>query len=116
MDRERAQSFAEEWVTAWNRHDVDSLLEHFAQDAVFTSPVAASIVEGSNGVIRGKGALRAYWNEGVRRIPDLRFEVVGVYVGIDIVVINFRNQAGNMANEVLRFDGPLVVEGHGTYL
>jgi len=48
--------------------------DHFAEDAVFSSPVAAQLLEDSEGVIRGKAALREYWSEGLRRIPDLRFE------------------------------------------
>ncbi|WP_234365601.1 DUF4440 domain-containing protein [Streptomyces sp. RTd22] len=71
---------------------------------------------GGDGVIRGKGALRAYWAEGLRRIPDPRFEVVGFYVGVDCLVINYRNQKGGLVNEVLIFEGPLVAEGYGTYL
>jgi hypothetical protein len=31
-------------------------------------------------------------------------------------VINYRTQTGGLVSEVLTFDGPLVVEGHGTYL
>ena len=49
-------------------------------------------------------------------IPDLRFSVQGVYAGLDVIVINYRNQRGNLVSEVLRFDGDEVVEGHGTYL
>ncbi|MDQ0382257.1 hypothetical protein [Amycolatopsis thermophila] len=51
-----------------------------------------------------------------RRIPDLAFEVVGVYTGAGTLVINYRNQKGGLVNEVLHFDGDLVREGHGTYL
>ena len=114
MDRDWAQSFVDEWVRAWNDHDIERVLEHFHDDAVFTSPVAALLVEGSGGVIRGRAALRHYWSEGLRRIPDLHFEVVGVYVGVRTVVINYRNQRGGMVSEVLTFDGELAVEGHGT--
>jgi hypothetical protein len=60
-------------------------------------------------------ALRAYWSEGLRLIPDLRFEVLGVYAGVSTVVVNYRNQAGGLVCEVLTFDGPLVIQGHGTY-
>ena len=70
----------------------------------------------SDGVIRGKAALRAYWAEGLRHIPDLHFEVVAVYVGVHTLVINYRNQLGRLVNEVLIFDGSLVAQGHGTYL
>ncbi len=45
-----------------------------------------------------------------------RFEVVGVYVGLHTLVINYRNQKGGLVNEVLAFDSPLVIQGHGTYL
>lgn len=110
------QDFVDNWLQAWNAHDLDALLAHFADDVVFTSPVAAQVVPSSGGVLRGKAALREYWSEGLRRIPDLRFEVVGAYFGVSTLVIHYRNQNGGLVNEVLRFDGPLVVEGHGAYL
>lgn len=116
MDHEQAQSFVDRWVQAWNAHDVEEVLSHFADDVVFTSPLAARMREGSDGVVRGKPALREYWSAGLRRVPDLHFEVVGVYVGVDALVVNYRNQSNAMVNEVLVFDGPLVVQGHGTYL
>ena len=111
-----ARTFVEQWVTDWNAHDLDKLLAHFAEDVVFTSPAAAQLIASSDGVIRGKAALRGYWTEGLRRIPDLHFEVVATYIGINTLVINYRNQRGGLVNEVLVFDGALVAEGHGTYL
>jgi len=104
------------WLDAWNAHDVESVLAHFDEDVTFASPVAARILDGSDGVVRGKAALRAYWREGLRRIPELRFDLVGIYVGIDTIVINYRNQSGGLVSEVLKFDGPVIVEGHATYL
>jgi len=115
MDQEEAQAFAQRWVKAWNAHDVDAILEHFADDVVFTSPAAVRIV-GGDGVIRGKQALREYWSEGIRLIPDLRFEILALYAGVATLVINYRNQAGGLVSEVLTFEGSLVSEGHGTYL
>ncbi len=109
-------AYADHWVKAWNDHDVEALLAHFTEDVVFSSPVAAQLLEGSDGVLRGKPALRAYWTEGLRRIPDLKFELVGVYAGVASLVINYRNQKGGLVNEVLIFDGELVREGYGTYL
>ncbi|MFJ8929669.1 MULTISPECIES: nuclear transport factor 2 family protein [unclassified Streptomyces] len=115
MDHVTARTFVDSWVTAWNAHDLDALLAHFADDVTFRSPVAAQLL-GGDGVMRGKDALRDYWTEGLRRIPDLRFEVVGSYVGVNSLVINYRNQKGGLVNEVLIFDGPLVTDGYGTYL
>ena len=115
MEHKRAQAFAQQWVADWNAHDIEALLAHFTDDVVFTSPVAVRLL-GGDGVIRGKQALREYWTEGIRMIPDLRFEVLGVYAGISTVVIHYRSQAGGLVCEVLTFDGGLVREGHGTYL
>lgn len=109
-------AFARAWETAWNAHDVEAVLAHVADDVVFTSPVAARLVPGSGGVVRGKDALRAYWSEGLRQLPDLRFSVERVHAGVDVLVIGYRNQAGRVVDEVLRFADGLVVEGHGTYL
>jgi ketosteroid isomerase-like protein len=116
MNHSQASDFAERWVKNWNAHDLEGLLSHFSDDVVFTSPVAAQVVPDSGGIVRGKDALRRYWAAGLRRIPDLQFSVEAVYAGVRTVVINYRNHVGNLVCEVLTFDGPLVVEGHGTYL
>jgi ketosteroid isomerase-like protein len=115
MNHEEALAFAERWAKDWNEHDIEAVLAHFADDAVFTSPLAERLFPGSGGVIRGKDALRQYWNEGVRRGPGLHFELLGVYAGVDTIVIRFRNERGVDRCEVLTFDGGLVRTGHGTY-
>ncbi|MBJ7340464.1 nuclear transport factor 2 family protein [Mycolicibacterium sp.] len=108
--------FADDWVRAWNEHDVEAVLVHFHDDVVFSSPVAARVIPETGGVVRGKAALRHYWVTALRMIPGLRFDVVGVYRGESLLVINYRNERGGLVNEVLHFDGDLVREGHGTYL
>ncbi|MFF1879394.1 nuclear transport factor 2 family protein [Leifsonia sp. NPDC058230] len=116
-------AFAQSWLDAWNSHDIDAVLAHFSDDATFSSPVARELLGESGGVLHGKAAIRGYWEEGLRRIPDLRFELVDVYAGVDVIVINFRNQRGGLVCEVLVFENDhrsdrhraLVVSGHGTY-
>jgi hypothetical protein len=116
MDSAFARQFASDWRDAWNAHDLDAILSHFADAIVFTSPMAQRIVGGSDGVIRGVAELRGYWSEGLRRNPDLHFEIENLYLGVDTIVINYRNHSGGLVNEVLTFDGPQVIEGHATYL
>jgi hypothetical protein len=116
MDDVFAQRFASQWLMAWNTHDIEAILTHFSDDVVFTSPLALQLIEGSDGVIRGKADLRTYWTEGLRRSPALHFDIEGLYVGINTIVIHYRNHSRRMVNEVLSFEGPLVIEGHATYL
>ena len=111
-----AVAFSKRWVDAWNAHDVEAVLEHFHDEVVFTSPVAARVLPETGGVVHGKSELRRYWTLALEHIPNLRFVVADVYLGIDTIVIAYRNQDGGLVSEVLRFSGDLVIEGHGTYL
>ena len=116
MQIEQARAFAQQWVEAWNDHDLDAVLSHFRDDAEFSSPFAAQLLPETEGVLRGKGAIRDYWAAGLRRIPELHFEIVEVYAGVSTIVINYRNHVGGMVDEVLELDGDgLVVRGAGTY-
>lgn len=112
-----AATFSQQWARAWNSRDLDSVLAHFHDDVVFTSPVAAQMFPETAGVIHGKAELRRYWTGALARRPDLHFVIEDVYRGIDTIVINYRNQTGGLVNEILRFaDDGLVIEGHATHL
>ena len=67
------QAFATRWAEAWNRRDVEAVLQDFHDDVVFTSPTALAVVGTPS--VRGKGELRAYWNTALARIGSLRFVV-----------------------------------------
>jgi hypothetical protein len=66
-------NYAERWADAWNRRDLDEVLEHFDENIVFTSPTAQALT--GHAVVRGKDALRAYWTTAMERIRALRFSV-----------------------------------------
>lgn len=91
-----ADAFSKRWVRHWNARDVDAVLDDFHDDVVFTSPVAAKLLPETQGVFRGKAALRRYWIAALERIPDLRFTVEGVYQGVNTIVIAYRNQNGDL--------------------
>ena len=61
------EEFAREWVAAWNRSDAEAVLAHYADNAVFVSPLAATVT--GNPEVRGKDALRAYWTKALRSRP-----------------------------------------------
>lgn len=115
MTEEEASAYALWWVKAWNDHDVEEVLSRFADDALFTSPLAAKVIPGSDGVIRGKESLRRYWNEALHRNPRLHFDLAGAYYGVGTLVIHYRTQQGIDRCEVLTFGSGLVQTGHGTY-
>jgi ketosteroid isomerase-like protein len=113
MESINAVEFSRNWEAAWNRHDVEAILKHFHDDAIFTSPIAKQIGFADDGVVKGKDALRRYWAAGLARNVDLRFEATAVYQGMNTLVIAFTNEKGVDRVEVLTFRNGLVVEGHG---
>lgn len=109
ITREFAEKFALEWVDAWNRHDLDGVLSHYADDFEMSSPYIASIAGEASGKLKGKPAVAAYWSQALKRMPTLRFELRQVLVGADSVTLYYQGVRG-MAAEVFRFgpDGRVV--------
>ena len=66
-------AFATDWTAAWNELAVERVLEHFDEHVLFTSPTARAVVGIST--VRGKQALRDYWNKAVAHIGSLHFAV-----------------------------------------
>jgi len=73
MTREEARAFAAEWAAAWNDRGVERVLGHFHENVSFTSPTAQAVVGAST--MRGRQALRQYWEAAKARIGSLRFTV-----------------------------------------
>lgn len=92
-----ARVFAAEWIEAWNAHDIERILGHYADDVTFSSPFVASIAGESSGTLAGKDALRAYWTKALAMLPDLRFEPIDVLAGVGVVTVYYRGHRGTVA-------------------
>jgi hypothetical protein len=101
LTREAAERFAEEWYAAWNARDLERVLSHWADDAVFTSPLAARLMPESDGTVNGKDELREYWRRGLEAHPDLHFEPRALLVGAESIVLSYTNHRGQECAEVL---------------
>jgi ketosteroid isomerase-like protein len=92
---EAAQTFAAQWLDAWNRHDIEAILSHYADEIVFLSPLAQQRV--GNGQVIGIEALRDYWSIGV-------------------VTICYRNHRGQSVAETFEFqESGKVKRGYACY-
>lgn len=101
-----AREFAAEWVQAWNSHDLDTILQHYSEDFTIETPMALKLIPESNGVVKGKEAIRRYWSIGLERIPDLEFKLIEVLVGHEGLSIYYTNTAtGKRTIEMMFFNG-----------
>ncbi len=103
------KQFANDWLRAWNAHDLDAILSHYAPEVVLTSPAAARLLNDPKGTVTGIAALRAYFKRGLEAYPNLIFELVDVMSGISSVVLYFKNQNGTMTGEYMELDASLKV-------
>ncbi len=112
IDRDFAEAFAQEWLDAWNSHDLDRIFEHYADDFEMSSPLIVQRMNEASGVLKGKAAVRPYWQKGLAAQPPLHFELDLVMRGVASITIVYRNQSGTRVAEVLFFGGDLrVVRG-----
>jgi hypothetical protein len=104
MNKAFAEHFAAEWVAAWNAHDLPRILSHYADDFEMSSPAIAQVTGEPSGKLKGKTAVSAYWNKALQLIPDLQFELLGMFLGIDSVGLHYKGARGRLAFEVFHFD------------
>jgi ketosteroid isomerase-like protein len=103
VDGSFAEGFATDWIDSWNSHDLDRVLSHYADDMEMCSPVIVQIAGEPSGRLRGKAAVRAYWARALKLIPNLRFELLSVLLGVDTVTLFYVGAHGRLAAEVFHF-------------
>lgn len=107
LNRDWAVEFAREWIDAWNAHDLERILAHYADDFVMSSPLIVERQGLPSGTIAGKRALAEYWKPSMSLDPPLVFELVDVLVGIRQLTIYYRNVGRRTVAETLTFDDAL---------
>ncbi|MEG5161060.1 nuclear transport factor 2 family protein [Microcoleus sp. AT3-A2] len=102
VTEDRARELALDWVEAWNTHNLDRIMSHYAEDVILISPVAAQLLNEPSGTVTGKEALRNYFKKGLEVYPDLKFELLDVMWGVSSVVLYYINQKGTKAGEFMK--------------
>ena len=101
MMNDEARKLANDWVAAWNAHDLDLIMTHYEDAIELTSPAAAQLLGTPDGRVVGKPNLRAYFQRGLEAYPELRFQLEDVLWGINSVVLYYTNQKGTRTAEFM---------------
>jgi hypothetical protein len=104
LEEKQVRELARHWVEAWNAHDLDAIMAHYAESVVLVSPVAVRLLGNPSGTVSGKDALRAYFALGLQAYPQLRFDLLDVMWGLDSVVLYYANQRGSKTAEFMELD------------
>jgi hypothetical protein len=100
-----AQKFAQEWVDAWNSHNLDRIMSLCADDIEVTSPFIADLAQEQSGTLKGKENIRVYWAKALERYSDLRLKLIEVMLGVESIVVCHQGVSGKGVAEVFYFDG-----------
>lgn len=92
-----------EWIGAWNAHDLDRILSHYRDDVEFASPLAAR-AGAPRGKLRGRTALRAYFERGLATYPALHFQPIAALGGVRSIALHYRAVEDREAIEVMELD------------
>lgn len=103
IDKKFAQEFAQEWVTAWNAHDLDAIFSHYSDDFEMTSSFISSVAGGTGNTLRGKVAVAEYLKVALEKFPDLKFELSDALVSQQSLIIYYRSVMSKMAAEIMMF-------------
>ena len=97
-----AQAFAEEWMAAWNAHDLESIPGHYRDNFEIIRPmikmsrgVDARLC--SSGSLVGKVAIADYWRAALGKMPDLHFELLDACTDVNSITIYYNSVMDKLA-------------------
>ena len=99
------EAFARTWLAAFNARDLDAILAHYADGIEHSSPTVVRVLGEPSGIVRGKAALRAYFEKALASAPkDLHYEPLRLHVGVDGLTLVYHRTGGKIVAETFHFD------------
>lgn len=89
MAAEQNRLIALAWFDAFNRHNLEDLLALYDDEAQHYSPKLKQRQPETHGLIKGKSALRAWWQDAFERLPGLRYDVQKLTADADQVFMEY---------------------------
>ena len=107
------EQIARQWFDAFNTHDLEKLLALYDDNAEHYSPKLKIRRPETNGLVRGKDALRAWWQDAFDRLPTLHYRYTTLTANDDRVFMEYvRSVTGEpdmLVAEVLEIQNELIV-------
>jgi hypothetical protein len=91
-------AFGNDWLRSWKHRDLDAILSHYADDVELQSPLVVHLLGETSGTVVGKEKLREYFQKVLVALPeDVELELLGVFGGVDSLVVHFQAKGGQGA-------------------
>jgi hypothetical protein len=98
------KDLALDWIDAWNKRDIDKIMDHYVDDIEFFSPTVIQRWNIPEGRIVGKEKLRKHFLKGFEVAPHLHFEFVSVLVEDSSITITYKRETGELVSDYIVLD------------
>lgn len=113
MSAQNNKQIATKWFEAFNEHNLEKLLSLYDDNAQHFSPKLKIRKPETQGLIKGKAALREWWQDAFDRLPSLQYEVIKLTIDEEQVFMEYiRHVDGEedlSVGEVLQISNGLIV-------
>lgn len=113
MKTPSTKKIASEWMNAFNEHNLEKLLSLYDDNAAHYSPKLKIRYPETNGIVKGKEALRNWWKDAFERLPDLRYELTKLTACDERVFMEYIRKVNGepdmLVAEVLEIKNNLIV-------
>lgn len=104
MEKEIAEQFAKQWTNSWNNHNLEAIMEHYADSVDFNSPFIRELGIDENGNINNKTELRKYFEKALQKHPELHFDLIHVLAGSHSLVMFYKRLNKSYAGEFVELN------------
>lgn len=118
LTRDQMLRHGNDWVSAWNRRDLEAVLVSFAENAIFRSPMAEKF--GGSDLLGGKSAMKAYWKAALAKLHHLHFRPIAMICdeAAQAMVVHYEAELDNSilrACEIFHFGTGGKLSGEALY-
>src|SRR5689334_4283147 len=104
---------AKKWLAAFNSHDLNALLALYHDEAEHFSPKLKVRKPETNGLIKGKAAMREWWKDAFERLPELAYEEIALTDNDTRVFMEYKRvvpgEEDMIVAEVLEIENDLII-------
>jgi ketosteroid isomerase-like protein len=90
-----ALAHAKDWIEAWNSHDLERIMSHYAEDVVFEVETARARWNKADGKLHGIAELKKHFALGLELAPQLKFDLEQVFLAPSGYAVLYRRENGN---------------------
>jgi len=114
MNTAKSYEIAQSWFAAFNNKDLKELLALYDDNAEHFSPKLKVRHPETKGLIKGKAALRSWWQDAFDRLPSLHYEIVRLTPHEDRIFMEYIRHVNDeddlYVGEMLEMQNGLIVK------